>query len=933
LIYLINFSYFLKTYNQQIGLQKNFLTKQNWLLASEIEKTGSQFENDLNEILFSQNITRFFSDPVIKATLENRLEIFYSRYNTLVKNILYYNDKKEVFSLFYDKKNKFITDVYTAHDQRPMVGRSITDFQNNEYLYYLPVFKSGEISGNLVVTLDYLAYISSVSEKAHLTGIQWQWMIDKNGKVLFNNLQNNHAFQVVGLNRIQEDISSDTPGVISHEIIMDGGKADIISSYYPVRLLNRDFGVIFSLKTDSLLKSLKTNSIIIVVLTTLLLAMIILVYEIFLRDKKRQWHQVNNLYNELIQIWDTLPLSIIILKENQKIYRMNQTARDLFREEGLTEGEKLGEWFNNLTNSGEADIHSTSEEIELLFYQTSIKEHVLIKDEIQLNKLNNQKEKLFVEVFYDLTPYEKVRKQETLALKTKTEFLTKMSNEIRNPLNDILKLSDNLESKSITVVQRENLSGIKKTAGLLLSMVDDMRMFSELEAGDVFLEEIPFKLDKELELCMKPLRPKAKKRDLKLNLIIAGDVTNNLIGDPFKIRLIISYLVEFAIKFTEKGKIDIRVESVENKTGKIVLRFKIEDTGKGIPKDKLNMFFKSDKHAEITPLQQFKSPELGMALVKQMVKMLRGEISVDSPSGLSTHSSQPGTVFIFTAELFSNERLKKQISIEKITSFSHIKTLIIKDNEANGQNIQDILKNFGISCKVNFNQNKTANLIASNSQSEKDRYQLLIFMDSESFNAFSLAETLYKKGLWKNFLILIISSNDKKGNRVKSRKLGIDYYLIEPCDGSEIFEILIENFTHIQLTRQQVPKMEKLREEINILLAEDNQINQKVIRVLFKNLGYELDIVENGNEVLDQIKQRDYDIVFMDVMMPEMDGYEATSALRDQGYTRPVVAITADVSDEARNKAKNTGINDFIPKPVKIDEIKRVLIRFFLEAI
>ena len=391
LTYLVIVSYYFKTYNQQISLQKNFLSKQAQLLSTEIEETGSQFENDLNEILFSQNISLFFLDPKIRASLENQLEIFYSRYGSLVKNIFFYNGNKEVFSLFRDKKNKFITDIYTSHNQKPLLNKGVTDFQNNEYLYFLPVFQQGEITGNLVVTIDYLGYIKSVFKKSYLKDIQWQWLINPEGTLLYTNLQNSDTFQVTNMARVKEDISSGVSGVISHTIKLDEKETDIISSYYPVRLLNRDLGVLFSLKTDALLKVLITNSIIILTLTTLLIVLIILVYEWYFKDNKRQWNKVKKSRDELLHILEALPLSIIILDEKQKIYMLNQSARDLFNEEGLKEGGKLGEWFYEISNTGETIDGSRSDESNLLYYQKGHKEHVLLKEEIPLT---NQRKKL-----------------------------------------------------------------------------------------------------------------------------------------------------------------------------------------------------------------------------------------------------------------------------------------------------------------------------------------------------------------------------------------------------------------------------------------------------------------------------------------------------------------------------------------------------------
>lgn len=243
----------------------------------------------------------------------------------------------------------------------------------------------------------------------------------------------------------------------------------------------------------------------------------------------------------------------------------------------------------------------------------------------------------------------------------------------------------------------------------------------------------------------------------------------------------------------------------------------------------------------------------------------------------------------------------------------------------------EMLKNFGLSARLNFYQEKTINLIQSNLQSEKDRYHILILRDSSSFNAFKLAEALYDQNLINKFLIIMASSNDKKGNYVKSRKLGLDYYLIEPLNGSEIFNIFQDNFPNIKMSPRNTGLLTKLKKDLKILLAEDNIINQKVGQTIFKNLGYEIDIAENGKVAIEKVKQEEYDIVFMDIMMPEMDGWEATRILREEGKDFPIVAITADIGEEAREKAKEEGMNDFIPKPVRIEDVKRVLLRWFTE--
>jgi len=243
-----------------------------------------------------------------------------------------------------------------------------------------------------------------------------------------------------------------------------------------------------------------------------------------------------------------------------------------------------------------------------------------------------------------------------------------------------------------------------------------------------------------------------------------------------------------------------------------------------------------------------------------------------------------------------------------------------------------MLNNFGVKARLNFYHEKSINLIEANIQEEKDRNHIILLRDSINFDAFEFVEKLNEKKLIGKFLVIVTSSNDQKGNYVRSRKLGIDYYLIEPCQGSELFDILQDNFPNVRVAQTGSVLKSKLRKEVSILLAEDNLMNQKLARSFFKNLGYEIDIAENGVEVVKMVDEKDYDIIFMDVMMPEMDGWDAAKEVRKKDYNMPIVPITADFSEDAKARAKMEGMNDFISKPVRIEELKRVLMRWFTES-
>jgi two-component system sensor histidine kinase/response regulator len=309
-----------------------------------------------------------------------------------------------------------------------------------------------------------------------------------------------------------------------------------------------------------------------------------------------------------------------------------------------------------------------------------------------------------------------------------------------------------------------------------------------------------------------------------------------------------------------------------------------------------------------------------------------GEIRVESPSRISIDPDSPGTRFSFTVEVFSNEKIKKGVNVEHITKYHQIKTLIINEKTEKDDLLLETLQNFGISTYVTNYQDKIIDIIKSNTTNKSESYKLIIINDNASFDGFQVAQKLHQNKLSNEFLLIILSSNDKKGNFARSKKLGVDYYLIQPFQSSELFNIVQENFSYIKIEAEQTPSLDAIRKDLQILVAEDNLINQKVAKTIFKNLGFEITIAVNGNVVIEKVQELSFDIIFMDIMMPEKDGFDATQSIRNMGYKMPIIAVTADTNVDSREKVIESGMDDFIPKPIRVDEIKRVLIKWFSES-
>jgi CheY-like chemotaxis protein len=303
---------------------------------------------------------------------------------------------------------------------------------------------------------------------------------------------------------------------------------------------------------------------------------------------------------------------------------------------------------------------------------------------------------------------------------------------------------------------------------------------------------------------------------------------------------------------------------------------------------------------------------------------------VESPSSNSTEADFPGSKFSFTIEAFSNERIPKLFNFDSITRLNDINALILtKESDISRNSMARMLEKFGLNVATKIYQDSTVDSVIHHLQVKKHNYNLVVLVDKNQLDGFALAQEMQNKELTGHYPIVLVSSNDKTGNYKTCRKLGIDYYLIEPFETKEVFDILSENFSGIQDRKSLEPMLNALPDQLSILLAEDNLINQKVAQSIFKNIGYEIDIARNGKEAVEFTDKGNYDVIFMDLLMPEMDGYQATESIRKSGHNQPIVAMSADEDDETRAAAFKSGMNEYIMKPARVENIKQLLIKLF----
>ncbi len=364
------------------------------------------------------------------------------------------------------------------------------------------------------------------------------------------------------------------------------------------------------------------------------------------------------------------------------------------------------------------------------------------------------------------------------------------------------------------------------------------------------------------------------------------------------------------------------------------LLFYVEDTGIGIPQDKIKEIFGNYTQSRGSVSRKYGGSGLGTAISKQLVELMNGEIWVESPSHIALSEENPGSRFSFTIEVFSNERLKKEYNFDNIRSINHLTALYLtKEPNPERNSITKILNGFGINVATKIYQDSTIESIIHHIHVKKDMYHLLILADKNNLDGFALARRLQDEGLLELFPVILISNNDQPGNYRISKRMGIDYYMIEPLESKEVYDIIHDTFRGLEDHKKLESTLNKLPADLSILLVEDNLINQKVAQSVFKNLGYEIDIAKNGVEALDSVEGKEYDIIFMDLYMPEMDGFEATEQLRKKGIKTPIIAMSADSDEQRRADCLLVGMDDYVEKPAKLEVIKKLLITMFSESV
>ena len=923
----------------------NFLTEtllmQDQQCGEHMENTLLMFSNDINKELDKYTYSEIFGDPAKFQEATQSLRMFYTKYRDLITNISVYDDKKNFYALYLDTEDKFgkedyfLVDSFPRRYQLDLNSRHRVEQKGSILKYYYPYFGQDVVNGNVMVEVDIERFANGVFELYPLGNtVSWQWVLDADGKVIIDNF-NSDSLTIGLAEELRDSVANESSGILDHFFLTgEGGKQKVYTAYYPMSIYSKKMGIMFSVSKKQNFDFFVQWSLLLAIISQLLFTGLVIFLLLELGRQKKREKRLKLSEIILRQIIEHYPVGIMIIDENNIIRNINGAAQKMLF---LGKSDNLvGKDFNKqflisnkyLLSDGPSPF---LDESHYLYYEKDGIETVIFRTE-KMTNIGGEELKLIALI--DVSPLEKSRKGEVAANKAKSDFLAAMSHEIRTPMNGILGMVNIVLDQKNSKELQGKIEVIKSSTELLMTIINDILDFSKIEAGRMMLEEIPFTLSDELELVGELFRPLAEEKGLQLEIEMKPDVPNKLIGDPFRLRQVISNLVSNAVKFTEKGKIVIGTTLTESYKTQVNLLFTVEDSGIGIPQDRIKEIFGSYTQARGSVTRKFGGTGLGTAISKQLVELMHGEIWVESPSSISTDEESPGSKFSFTIDAYSNERIPKDFNFEKITRLGNINALILtKESDPSKNTMARMLEKFGLNVVTKIYQDSTMDSVIHHIQMKEGVYQLVILVDKNQLDGFAVAQEMQTKGLTGKYPIVLVSSNDKTGNYKTCRKLDIDYYLIEPFETKEVFDVLSEVFPGVEDRKSFEPMLNALPEELNILLAEDNLINQKVAQSIFKNIGYEIEIAKNGKEAVEMVAEGKYDVIFMDLLMPEMDGYQATRQIRKLGHTLPIIAMSADEDDITRKAAFEAGMIDYVSKPARVENIKQLLIKLFSTSI
>jgi PAS domain S-box-containing protein len=619
------------------------------------------------------------------------------------------------------------------------------------------------------------------------------------------------------------------------------------------------------------------------------------------------------------------PAAVVVMDPDERVTGWNPAATELF---GHTAQEALGRQIDDLVFGD--DVRDEGREItrEALasgraqrIGRRRRKDGTPIEVEVMLVPLTVDDERLgFLAIYHDITELQRAREEAEAATQAKSAFLATMSHEIRTPMNAVIGMTDLLLDTELTGEQREFAQIVRTSGDALLHVIDDILDYSKIEAGKLELEREPFDLRECVEGALDLVAPRAWEKEIELGCLIDEDAPEGILADEARLRQVLLNLLSNAVKFTEKGEVVVLVDATRASSGSYELELAVRDTGIGIPAERMDRLFTLFSQVDASTTRRYGGTGLGLAISKRLVDLMDGTISVESEEG-------KGSTFRIALTVEAAD-VPTRISLDDaLPRLAGKRILIVDDNATNREIVTRHARSWGMEPVAVELPSAALELIAGG-----ERFDVAVLdMMMPDLDGIALAGEIRRHRAERELPLLLLTS---LGRLPQARSTGeFSAQLAKPIKASQLYNALVQLLVKepdegevVQVASDADAASRSLR----ILLAEDNAMNQMVALRLLERLGYGADVASNGLEALEALERKQYDVVLMDVQMPELDGLDASRRICERWPpdTRPrIIAMTANAMPEDREACFAAGMNDYVAKPIRADELAKALKR------
>ncbi len=641
-------------------------------------------------------------------------------------------------------------------------------------------------------------------------------------------------------------------------------------------------------------------------------------------------------------------------------YRKAVINPDFFKN-FLKKGEKIGRFsifiqslelkkiYNpELQTRYDRDIPATSSDswppnymlfVRLLDISNNLIGFISVDDPISMNRPTDETVKpleIFSSLVSQIIIYTKSQEELKIAknaaeasAKSKSEFLANMSHEIRTPMNAIMGLTDLILQSDLDFKQRDYLEKIKSSSTSLLGIINDILDFSKIDAGKMDIENIDFRLNDVMDNLSDMFSNKTAEKEIEFIISISNDIPLNLIGDPLRLSQTLINLTGNAVKFTKKGEIIVSVSPFECKKNYITLEFIVKDTGVGIPKNRLNTLFDSFVQADGSTTRKYGGTGLGLSISKQLIELMGGSLKVKSKIG-------KGTEFSFL--LSFKKKNKKTLGNKHIdTGLNNMKVLVVDDNKSAREILYETLTSFRFKVKTVDSGEKSIDELMQSHRKGMPFKLVILDLVMPKIDGIDTTKLIRESSGIADIPIIMMTGFGREEVMHQAKKAGVNAFLMKPVKHSLLLDTIMDVFA--QNKDDHIPEDEKITNRadepvklnnLKVLLVEDNKINQLVASKILEGMGIIVTITSNGLLALKLLKKENFDIVLMDIQMPEMDGYTATREIRNKLNLKDltIIAMTAHAMSGDKEKCLNAGMNDYISKPIDPEILYSKLLQY-----